>query len=769
MSNIKPKNLKKTHKTSQTNKTHKINKKKYTKHVGKSKIKSIKSKTPKKTKKNSSTETPTEIKLDILGRATLILEKEPYHTRSVSISNEILFQEKISFPTFVTFKIIPINTDTLIEEISKKTLEPQSQITTNPSVLQLKIEPPTILRLFVEPEKKINETQESPTKAEFKILKPSYIQLIRQQQPRVSIEPPATPAPAPAPTTGILGSAVPTVQPPTIPAKAIVRPATDDDLYEEPATPTPAPVPAPAPPELTIPYSSNTITTQNELKYSSSGLYNIFKNTNKINDSFDVYIIFFCKEADKYIKNVQESLNVKLTHPIIDKINQTEEGSFDFYIGNKNFIFVNYSNKLDNCSADKCLNFALMIGKKINNKSQKYFVYLDSNILYNNAIISGIIQGYYKFTKYNNKSKETPKVMFYDDNGSNDNIYTIKNSIMANINQCEVRDLINEPFNRLTTITFVQHIKKHLSKFKNIKIKVYNQTQLRKMGMNLILAVNQGSTNPAMLVVIEYKNSNNKKEDNICLVGKGVMFDTGGINLKNGEISNMKADKSGGVTVYGIIKTLAELNIKKNVIGIIPIVQNDIGPNSYHPGDIIKSYSGKTVEIFNTDAEGRLILADAIHFCKHYNPRTIIDIGTFTITTSYGYNSYGPNTIPDRTNNLTKVFSNNPTLINKIETIGKDLNEKISKIEVTNEYIEGMLSDVADIKNSYKQLVLNEKYVSEVSKAAAFLMYFLPSQKIDWIHLDIGDNFINYTDTQTRYSGATGIMFKTLLTYVINN
>ena len=206
----------------------------------------------------------------------------------------------------------------------------------------------------------------------------------------------------------------------------------------------------------------------------------------------------------------------------------------------------------------------------------------------------------------------------------------IEMSIITNINQCEVRDLVNEPVNQLNSITYLKHIQKSLSKYKNIKIKVYNQEKLKKMGMNLILAVNKGSVNPPMLVVLEYKNSDNKDDKNICLVGKGVMFDTGGINIKYDEFYDMKSDMAGSALVFGVIKTLADLNIKKNVVGILPLVENDVDGKATHPGDIVKSYSGKTVEILNTDAEGRLILADAIYYCKNYNPKIIIDIATLT-------------------------------------------------------------------------------------------------------------------------------------------
>jgi len=481
-------------------------------------------------------------------------------------------------------------------------------------------------------------------------------------------------------------------------------------------------------------------------------LNSIFKESNSVNGNYDTYIVFFCSNINSHIKRVEELLNLKIPSSVINEINTLKEDFIDFYLGNKNIILGNFKNKSETCKENKCHEIASIIGKKLNDTNKKYVVILNNN-QYLSLQISGIIQGYYKFTKYNSDSIDIPSVDFYyDDYFEKLKISNaIEMSIITNINQCEVRDLVNEPVNQLNSITYLKHIQKSLSKYKNIKIKVYNQEKLKKMGMNLILAVNKGSVNPPMLVVLEYKNSDNKDDKNICLVGKGVMFDTGGINIKYDEFYDMKSDMAGSALVFGVIKTLADLNIKKNVVGILPLVENDVDGKATHPGDIVKSYSGKTVEILNTDAEGRLILADAIYYCKNYNPKIIIDIATLTGQVAEIFD-----------NIATGIMSNDIKTIEQFKKIGQIENEKIWDLPMWDEYVEDTESTMADIKN------INRGDASTIN-GAAFLINFLPTKKTKWAHLDIAGVSYNLEDTDTRYEGGTGESLRTLINYVINH
>jgi leucyl aminopeptidase len=330
----------------------------------------------------------------------------------------------------------------------------------------------------------------------------------------------------------------------------------------------------------------------------------------ELSKDYDTYIIFFCSELKKHLKRVEDLLDIKIPENIKNKVNfvEKEDDIVNFYVENKNIIFVGFKYN-ESCDQKYAYEVAGTLGKQLNNTDKKYLI-----IFYEKATltsqISGIMQGLYKFTKYNEKVDKIPQVDFYFDTFIEKiNRHIISDCIKINQIQYEIRDLVNEPVNILDSTTYLTAIQKSLEKFiksNKIKITILDEKQLEKEGLNLILAVNKGSTKPAMMIIIEYLNGD-KKDKPTCLVGKGVMFDTGGINIKIDEFSDMKTDMTGSAIVFGVIKSLAELDIKRNVIGILPIVQNDVDAKATHPGDIVKSYSGKNVEIIDTDAEGRLI------------------------------------------------------------------------------------------------------------------------------------------------------------------
>ena len=461
---------------------------------------------------------------------------------------------------------------------------------------------------------------------------------------------------------------------------------------------------------------------------------------NTISKKYDIYIIFFCSDVDNIIKKTEKLLKFKVPKFIKKEFNGTHGQIKSFNIDEDQYIFVGFNN--NKCIDKNAYDISSIIGKQLYNSSKKYLIILNENI---NSSVSGIMQGLYKFTKYNNNKILEPSIDFYTNNKSKINIHDI---IKLNEIQYNIRDLVNEPVNILNSIEYVKRIKKSLSKYKNIKVKVLNKEKLQKLGLNLILSVNEGSNNPPYLVIIEYINNN--KNDNICLVGKGVMFDTGGINLKTRNFYDMKIDMTGSAIVYGTIKALAELNIKNNVIGLLPLVHNDISATATHPGDIIKSYSGKTVEILDTDAEGRLILADCISYCKNYNPKIIIDIATLTGHIS---NVFG--------DLATGVFGNDHNLNQTIIEYGLKENEKIWELPLWDEYRDMTKSTIADLKN----ISFNP---AGSAPAAAFLLEFLPNKNIKWMHLDIAGVSYNLNETKTKYEGATGEIYRTLVNFLTN-
>ncbi len=428
---------------------------------------------------------------------------------------------------------------------------------------------------------------------------------------------------------------------------------------------------------------------------------------------------------------------------------------FNFYVDDINIILMGI-NKDNNCKDSYAYEVSGMIGKQIYNSDKKYLIIFNDELSIENQI-SGLILGLYRFTKYNKELVKKPHIDIYDLSSNKSNQKHINDYIIINNTQNEIRNLINEPVNVLNSTTYVRYIKTTLSKYKNIKVKVLDEKKLKKLGMNLILAVNKGSNNPCYLVILEYnysKNYNKDSNDNICLVGKGVMFDSGGLNLKVKEMKDMKIDMAGSATVYGIIKTLADLKIKKNIIGILPIVQNAIGSYAAHPGDIIKSYSGKTVEIIDTDAEGRLILADAIYYCKKYNPNLIIDIATLTGNAAHVFGNLA-------TAIMGNDIARNSGLVKEFVKIGDEENEKIWELPIYEEYFDLTKSKIADLNNLPKSS-------AGASTAGAFLLNFLPNDNVKWIHLDTAGPAYLSVESKTKYEGATGEPFRTLIKYLSN-
>ena len=255
------------------------------------------------------------------------------------------------------------------------------------------------------------------------------------------------------------------------------------------------------------------------------------------------------------------------------------------------------------------------------------------------------------------------------------------------------------------------------------------------------------------LIILEH-NGGAKNEKPIVLVGKAVTFDTGGISLKPGEkMDEMKFDKCGGCTVLGIMKAVSELRLPINVVGIIPSVENMPGGESYRPGDIIKLYSGKTAEILNTDAEGRLILADALAYGeKHYSPKTIIDFATLTGACIVALGT-----------NVAGIVSNNEKTTKKIMDSSKRTTEEVWELPLTQDYMNMIKSDVADMKN------IGIGRAAGTITAAAFLRNAI--EKTPWVHFDIAG--VAWTQLATKEKpynpkGATGFGVRLILDYLQN-
>ena len=311
-------------------------------------------------------------------------------------------------------------------------------------------------------------------------------------------------------------------------------------------------------------------------------------------------------------------------------------------------------------------------------------------------------------------------------------------NIASNISEhiCWARDMVNEPSNVINSLTFIDRAKKIAEK-KKITVSILDEKQLKSLKMNGILGVNAGSKNPPRLLCMQYKKAKAKK--NIVLVGKGITFDTGGMSLKLADsMLGMKDDMAGAAAVSGALFLAADMNLDANVTAICPLTDNKTGSGAINPGDILKMYNGVTVEVVNTDAEGRLILADALAYgIDKYKPDYIIDIATLTGACSIALGRHA-----------TGLLSTDDKLSRAIKDAGDDTYERVWELPMFDEYKEQIKSDVADIKNT------GGRNAGTIT-AAQFLSYFTEGTK--WAHLDIACTSISDSNDKYLTKGATGV------------
>ena len=299
------------------------------------------------------------------------------------------------------------------------------------------------------------------------------------------------------------------------------------------------------------------------------------------------------------------------------------------------------------------------------------------------------------------------------------------------------RDLVSEPGNILHPDEYAKRIS--ILKKDGLKINIYDETKLKKLGMNALLGVGQGSIRGSYLVTMEWNGLKDNSKP-VAFVGKGVCFDTGGISLKPAKfMEDMTYDMAGSATVVGLMKNLALRKAKVNAVGVVGLVENMPGGNAQRPGDIVKSYSGKTIEILNTDAEGRLVLADALTFTeKKFKPKFMIDLATLTgaIIVSLGSEFAG-------------LFSNDDKLSKQLLEAGEKVDEKLWRMPLHKNFDKLIDSKNADMQN------INYVGGAGSTTAAQFLQRFILN-KTPWAHLDIAGMAFSKYGGALNSGGATG-------------
>lgn len=354
------------------------------------------------------------------------------------------------------------------------------------------------------------------------------------------------------------------------------------------------------------------------------------------------------------------------------------------------------------------------------------------------AFAEGLLLANYQFLKYKKDSQDKANTLeeinLYSDEINDDDINELSIVVESVYN---VRDLVNEPVLYLNATRFAEEIKKLGNECK-AKVEILNKKKIESLKMGGLLAVNMGSVDPPTFTIIEWKPAKTVNKKPIVLVGKGVVYDTGGLSLKPSNfMDTMKCDMAGGAAVAGAVYAVAKAKLPVYVVGLIPATDNRPDGNAYTPGDVITMYDGTTVEVLNTDAEGRLILADALSYAKQYNPELVIDMATLT---GAAMRAIGRQAMVGM-----KVKSDADFEI--LKKAGEIVSERVVEFPLWDDYKEDLKSEIADLKN------IGGPEAGAIT-AGKFLEHFTD---YPYIHLDIaGPSFLSKKDSY-RSVGGTGV------------
>ncbi len=367
------------------------------------------------------------------------------------------------------------------------------------------------------------------------------------------------------------------------------------------------------------------------------------------------------------------------------------------------------------------------------------------------AVVEGTELALYTFKELKTEPEDDPKkvhdmtFVVFDESKRSEVEAAVKagRKIVAGVHLA--RDLVNRPANYATPTILAQHAQEMAGEF-DMACQVLDEAEMAELGMGSLLSVAQGTDEPAKFIILEH-NAGRDDLDTVVLVGKGITFDSGGISLKNREgMGNMKGDMAGGAAVLGAMRAVAALDLPLHVVGLVPATENLPSGKAYKPGDVVRAMNGKTIEVISTDAEGRMILADALVYADRYRPKAVVDLATLTgsIFVALGHHAIG-------------LFSNDDDLAARLETAGLTSFERLWRMPLFKEYGEQIKSDVADFKHTGGR-------AGGASVAAIFLSKFVGD--FAWSHLDIAGKA--WSDGEKPYTPkwATGIGVRLLVQFL---
>lgn len=366
------------------------------------------------------------------------------------------------------------------------------------------------------------------------------------------------------------------------------------------------------------------------------------------------------------------------------------------------------------------------------------------------ALAEGTILSQYRFTQHMTEKKngedgrELEKVSIVV--MSEETAQQAKEGAAAGVEIAEAvnwaRDLVNQPANYATPSILADEARR-MAKTYGLKFQVLGPAEMRSLGMGALLGVAQGSAQEPRFIILEH-NGRSDDPAPVVLIGKGLTFDSGGISIKPSEgMEKMKGDMAGAAAVFGAMRAAAALKIPRRVIGLVPATENLPSGTAYKPGDVLKAITGKTIEVISTDAEGRLILADALGYAQRYRPAGVVDLATLTSSCVVALGTF-----------VAGLFSNNDALAARIEEAAKATNEKVWRMPMWDEYAEQIKSDVADVKNT------GGRPAGSIT-AAKFLEKF--AEDMPWAHLDIAGPAAAEKDSPYQPKGGTGFGVRLLV------